>query len=166
MKLHSLLPQQWSVMNIYQRFESIAAIAMMVLVTLVIVVAIVRLAYGVIGGLVLGALNPLDHKVFQSVFGEIITVLIALEFNHSLQYFVSGKKSIVQVKLILLIALLAVARKFIIMDFETTTAETMYGLAAIALVVGIVYWLLREYEDRPHVVQALHRPETPKEEDV
>lgn len=159
MKLQNLLPQQWTVMTPYQRFESVAAIVMMLLVTLVIVVAIVRLASGVIGGLVFGVLNPLDHKVFQGVFGDIVTVLIALEFNHSLQYAVKGKKSIIQTKLILLIALLAVARKFIVMDLEATTVETMLGLAAIALALGIVYWLLREYEDGLHLVQAAPHPE-------
>src|SRR6266508_496723 len=37
-------------------------------------------------GLLLGLLDPLDPGVFQTVFGEILTLLIALEFNHTLQY--------------------------------------------------------------------------------
>jgi len=37
----------------------------------------------------LGTLNPLEHAVFQRVFGEIMTLLIALEFNHTLQYVIS-----------------------------------------------------------------------------
>ena len=93
-------------------------------------------------------MNPLDHKVFQNVFGEIMTVLIALEFNHTLQYVVTRQQSIIQTKVILLIALLAVARKFIILDIKETTAENMFGLAAITLAIGIVYWLLRERDDR------------------
>lgn len=166
MKLQNLLPQQWAAMTPYQRFESVAAIAMMLLVTLVIVVAVIRMASDVISGLVLGVLNPLDNKVFQGVFGDIVTLLIALEFNHSLQYAVKGKRSIVQTKLILLIALLAVSRKFIVMDIEATTAGTMLGLAAIALALGIVYWLLREYEDGLRLIQAAPHPErkTPDEE--
>lgn len=166
MKLQNLLPQQWAAMTPYQRFESVAAIAMMLLVTLVIVVAVIRMASDVISGLVLGVLNPLDNKVFQGVFGDIVTLLIALEFNHSLQYAVKGKRSIVQTKLILLIALLAVSRKFIVMDIEATTAGTMLGLAAITLALGMVYWLLREYEDGLHLIQAAPHSErkTPDEE--
>lgn len=93
-------------------------------------------------------MNPLDHKVFQNVFGEIMTVLIALEFNHTLQYVVTRQQSIIQTKVILLIGLLAVTRKFIILDIKETTAETMFGLAAITFAIGIVYWLLRELDDR------------------
>ncbi len=167
MKLRSYLPQQWGTMTRYQRFESLCAMVMMALIALVIIVAIVRVAYGVINGLVLGALNPLEHKVFQEVFGEIVTVMIALEFNHSLHFVAAGKKSILQVKLLLLIAILAVARTFVIMDLEATKPGTMFGLAAMGLAVGIVYWLLHDRDvERPLLVRP-QRPETPqKEEEV
>ena len=67
------------------------------------------------------ALNPLDYRVFQTVFGEITTVLIALEFNHTLQYVVSREQSVIQTKIVLLISLLALARKFIILDLNDDT---------------------------------------------
>jgi uncharacterized membrane protein (DUF373 family) len=127
MKLRNFLPKQWGAMSLYQRFESLAAMAMTPLVSLVIVVAIVRLAAVIGSGLMLGAVNPLDYAVFQGVFGEIITVLIALEFNHSLQYVVTAQKSLVQTKAILPIALLAVARKFVILDTQETSGATMPG---------------------------------------
>lgn len=140
--------KQWGIMTFYQRFESVIALLLTLLITLVIIVATYRLFTEIINGLVLGAMNPLDHKVFQNVFGEIMTVLIALEFNHTLQYAVTRQQNIIQTKVILLIALLAVSRKFIIMDFKETSAETMFGLAVITLAIGIVYWLLRERDDR------------------
>ncbi len=43
----------------------------------------------VINGPLFGALNPLNHRIFQTVFGEIMTVLIALEFNHTILYIAS-----------------------------------------------------------------------------
>jgi len=150
--------KQWGIMTFYQRFESLVALFLTLLITLVIVVAAFRLFAGVINSLVLGAVDPLDHKVFQTVFGEIMTVLIALEFNHTLQYVVTRQQSIIQTKVILLIALLAVARKFIILDLKETTAESMFGLATITLAIGIVYWLLRERDDRLGQTQALRRP--------
>ncbi|MEQ1813358.1 MAG: phosphate-starvation-inducible PsiE family protein [Candidatus Nitrotoga sp.] len=135
-------------MTFYQRFESVVALFLTLLITLVVTVAVFRLFYGIINDLVLDAMNPLDHKVFQNVFGEIMTVLIALEFNHTLQYVVTRQQNIIQTKVILLIGLLAVTRKFIILDIKETTAETMFGLAAITFAIGIVYWLLRERDDR------------------
>lgn len=86
--------------------------------------------------------------MFQTVFGEILTLLIALEFNHTLQYVVMREQSIIQTKVVLLIALLAIARKFIILDLHEMGSGQLLGLAAIALVLGVVYWLMRERDDR------------------
>jgi uncharacterized membrane protein (DUF373 family) len=140
--------QSWGVLTYYQRFESAVALALTLIIGLIVLIAMFRLGETVIAGLLLGALDPLDHKVFQTVFGEILTVLIALEFNHSLQYVVTREQSIIQIKVVLLIALLALARKFIILDIQEVSAEQMLGLAAISLALGISYWLVRERDDR------------------
>ena len=115
---------------------------------LIILVALFRLTFGVVTGLLFGVLDPLDHDVFQTVFGEILTLLIALEFNHTLQYFVKREQSIIQTKIVLLIALLAIARKFIVLDLSSVSAAQLLGLATITLALGITYWLMRERDDR------------------
>jgi uncharacterized membrane protein (DUF373 family) len=145
----SRLRADWTVQSYYQRFESVVAFVLTVLISLIIVVALYRLAASVISGLLLGVLDPLDFEVFQAVFGEILTLLIALEFNHTLQYVVTREQSIIQTKVVLLIALLAIARKFIILDVKETSAETLLALAAITLVLGAAYWLIRERDERP-----------------
>jgi uncharacterized membrane protein (DUF373 family) len=138
----------WAVQSYYQRFESAVALVLTALITLIILVALYRLAAAIIAGLLLGVLDPLDYGAFQTVFGEILTLLIALEFNHTLQYVVAREQSIIQTKVVLLIALLALARKFIILDIKETSAEHLFGLAAVTLVLGAVYWLIRERDER------------------
>ena len=54
----------------------------------------------------------------------------------------------IQVKTVLLIALLALSRKFVILDIQATGPATIAALASATLVLGIVYWLLRERDDR------------------
>ena len=139
---------EWAILSYYQRFESLVAFALTLVVVSIILVALYRLASEVIVGLLLGVLDPLDHRIFQSVFGEIMTLLIALEFNHTLQYVVKREQSIIQTKVVLLIALLAMARKFIILDLGAVSGEQLLGLAAITLVLGVVYWLMQERDDR------------------
>ena len=139
---------EWRVLSYYQRFEGLVALLLTLVVALIIVVALFRLTYGVVTGLLLGALNPLDHGSFQSVFGEILTLLIALEFNHTLQFVVTRQQSIIQTKIVLLIALLAIARKFIVLDLGSVDAAQLLGLAAITLALAVAYWLMRERDDR------------------
>ncbi len=149
------LKESWEVLSWYQRFESGVALVLTFITGLVILVALYRLATSVVAGLLFGALDPLDYEVFQAVFGEIMTLLIALEFNHTLQYVVTREQSIIQTRVVLLIALLAVARKFIILDLQEVDAGQLLGLAAIALVLAVAYWLIREHDAR------LARPKGP-----
>jgi uncharacterized membrane protein (DUF373 family) len=141
------LKERWAGLSYYQRFESGIALVLTFITGLVILIALYRLATSVILGLVLGALDPLDYEVFQAIFGEIMTLLIALEFNHTLQY-VGREQSIIQTKVVLLIALLAIARKFIILDMHEVDAGELLGLAAVTLVLAVAYWLIREHDVR------------------
>lgn len=138
---------QWKILTHYQRFESAVAFVLTVVIALIVLVALYRLCIGVVTALLFGAVDPLEHTVFQSVFGEIMTLLIALEFNHTLRYVVTKHQSIIQTKIVLLIALLAVARKFIILDIRETTPGYMLGLASITLALGATYWLVRQGSD-------------------
>jgi uncharacterized membrane protein (DUF373 family) len=142
------LRNDWTLMTLYQRFESVVALVLTVVIALVIAVAIFHLATRVIGGLVFGLLDPLDQAVFQVIFGEVLTVLIALEFNHTLQFVVARQESIIQTKVVLLISLLALARKVIVLELDKTSPGELAGLAALTLALGIVYWLMRERDDR------------------
>ena len=110
-------------------------------------VALYRLTTSVILGLVVDSLDPLDNQVFQTIFGEIMTLLIAMEFNHTLQYVVTREQSVIQTKVVLLIALLALTRKFIILDVHEIKPGHLLGLAAITLGLGITYWLMRERDE-------------------
>jgi uncharacterized membrane protein (DUF373 family) len=132
--------------GLYQGFERLVGVVLTGLIGLVILVALYRLAVSVVMGLVRGALDPTDPQVFQSVFGEVLTLMIALEFNHTLQLAGARHESIVQTQVVVLIALLALARKFIIMDFASETPAQVIALAAMAVALGLVYRLTR---DRP-----------------
>jgi uncharacterized membrane protein (DUF373 family) len=141
--------EHWPLMNHYERFEHVVAFILGVIIALVIALALLQLLARVVPLLLSGAIDPLDHDVFQGLFGMIMTLLIALEFKHSIIRVALRRESIVQVKTVVLIALLALSRKFIVLDSKTTEAATIAALALATLVLGVVYWLLREREDRP-----------------
>jgi uncharacterized membrane protein (DUF373 family) len=141
------LQDDWPLLTYYQRFESVVALVLTFVVGLIIVIALFRLTIAVVSGLLLGGLDPLNHDVFQAVFGDIMTLLIALEFNHTLQYVVKRQQSIIQSTVVLLIALLALARKFIILDLHTVTEGQLFGLAGATLALGVAYWLVRHRQD-------------------
>ena len=140
--------EHWPLMNLYDRFEHVVAFILSLIIAVVIALALLQLLVRVVPVLLSGAIDPLDHEVFQGMFGMIMTLLIALEFKHSIIRAALRRESIVQVKTVVLIALLALSRKFIVLDIKATGAQTIAALALATLVLGVVYWLLREHEDR------------------
>lgn len=102
---------------------------------MIIVVSLLQLISIVFSLLIIDAFNPLDHKVFQTVFGMIMTLLIAMEFKHSIVRVALRRDSIIQVKTVILIGLIALARKFVILDPETGPAKVA-ALAGATLALG------------------------------
>jgi uncharacterized membrane protein (DUF373 family) len=139
----------WPILTAYERFETAVALFLTIVIAAVILVALYRLAVSVIDTLVLRTLNPLDHTVFQQVFGQIMTVLIALEFNHTLHYAITAKRGVIQVRVVILIAQLAIVRKLIVTEFYDFRPAWLAGLAALILALGVTYWLMENREGRP-----------------
>ena len=142
-----ILRDQWAIMSFYERFEQTIALVLSAVIAVIIVVSLLQLITIVFALLVLDAFNPLDHRVFQSVFGMIMTLLIAMEFKHSIVRVALRRDNIIQVKTVILIGLIALARKFIILDPEASPGK-IAALAGATLALGAAYWLLRERDDR------------------
>ncbi|ONF43556.1 diguanylate cyclase [Marinobacter lutaoensis] len=137
----------WAMMSFYERFEQVIALVLSAVIAVIIVVSMLQLIFIVVSLLIVDAFNPLDHTVFQSVFGMIMTLLIAMEFKHSIVRVALRRDSIIQVKTVILIALIALSRKFVVLDPEVSPSK-IAALAGATLALGVTYWLLRERDDR------------------
>lgn len=138
--------RHWAVMTLYERFEQVIALVLGAVISVIIIVALAQLIRQVVVLLITDSLDPLAHETFQLVFGMIMTLLIALEFKHSIIKVALRRDSIIQVKTVILIALIALARKFVILDVDTSPAK-IAALAFALLTLGLVYWLMRERDD-------------------
>lgn len=80
-------------------------------------------------------------KTLSEIFGLFLSVLIALEILENITAYL--KKHVVQVKLVIVTSLTAVARKIIILDLEKITGVSLIGLAIAILSLSISYWIVR-----------------------
>jgi uncharacterized membrane protein (DUF373 family) len=138
--------RQWELASAYERFEQVVVLILTGLIIVVIASAVWHLALKILFGLILTSFDPTDPAVFQTVFGMIFTVIIALEFKHSILIMVKRQQSVVQVRTVVLIAMLAVIRKFIIIDLSSSTANQVFALAAGIIALGAVYWLVSDQD--------------------
>jgi hypothetical protein len=76
--------EQWPLMSLYERLEQVVAIVLSLVIAVVTALALAQLLIRIVPLLLTGAMDPLDHDVFQMLFGMIMTPLIAMEFKHSI----------------------------------------------------------------------------------
>ncbi|MBR9652949.1 phosphate-starvation-inducible PsiE family protein [Thalassovita aquimarina] len=75
-----------------------------------------------------------------ATFGSFLAVLIAIEIFVNISMYLST--NVIPVRLVVATALMAIARKVIIFDYDQITPPYIYGTAAVVLALGITYWLI------------------------
>src|SRR5258706_1615817 len=89
---------RWAILTGYERFEQVIATVLSLVIAAVIVIALFQLLHQVLPLLVSGAVNLLDPEVFHALFGSIMTLLIAMEFRHSIIRVALSHQGIIQLK--------------------------------------------------------------------
>ncbi|GBQ18492.1 phosphate-starvation-inducible PsiE family protein [Tanticharoenia sakaeratensis] len=131
-------------------FDLFEELSMLVLTIGIMVIAAIGLFHVVVmvAAVVLSTtFAPTSPAVLQSVFALFFTVLIALEFKHSILVLPEAQShSMIRMRSVLLIGMMATVRKFIVLDLNGVNVLEMLALSAAVLALGSVYWLVR---DRP-----------------
>jgi uncharacterized membrane protein (DUF373 family) len=131
----------WKEMTYYERFEQIVSRIVMVLIAALIVYLLIFIAVDLFDEFKRG-LALADVEALKDVFGSILTILILIEFNHSIALALSKRAGVLQARFVVLIAILVIARKVILLDFSTATFEQLIGISGIAIAFGLLYWLI------------------------
>lgn len=74
------------------------------------------------------------------LFGAFMAVLIAIEILINIIIYL--RDDVIHVKIVMATALMAIARKVIIMDFTVITADYVLATAAVILAMSLGYWLV------------------------
>ena len=140
------LRSKWQTLSIYEKFEETVVGVVTLVIALIAAIATWQLLLHSLKLVRSHLINPADPQVFQGLFGMVLTVLIALEFKHTLLVVKHHRRAIVQVRAVVLIALLALVRRLIILELYQATPSVVAALAGAALALGIVFWLVGNNE--------------------
>ena len=82
-----------------------------------------------------------DKTKLIELFGLFLNTLIALELLENITGYL--KKHVVQVELVVVTALIAVARKIIIFDLSKYSSNELVGLGVAIISLSTSYWLIK-----------------------
>jgi uncharacterized membrane protein (DUF373 family) len=122
------------------RLESWVSKILSIAMLFVILVAVYELVVFMVQELIPPPMDRFGKTLF-TVFGLFLNVLIALEILENITAYL--KKHVVQVELVIVTSLIAIARKIIILDLEKTSGIDLIALAAAILSLSISYWIIR-----------------------
>jgi len=72
------------------------------------------------------------------IFGYFLLVLIGVELIETLKAYL--KKDVIHIRVVLEVALIAMARKVIVEEPNTVPGLTLFGIAALILALGVAYY--------------------------
>jgi uncharacterized membrane protein (DUF373 family) len=84
----------------------------------------------------------LDVEDILQTFGAFMVVLIAVEIFINIRLYLGS--NIIPVELVVATALMAVARKIIVLDLKLVSAEQIGALALVTISLGVTYFLLKK----------------------
>lgn len=76
------------------------------------------------------------------VFGYFLLVLIGVELLETLKAYI--KRDVIHVRVVLEVALIAMARKVIIEEPNAVPSLTLFGIAALILALGVAFYFERQ----------------------
>jgi uncharacterized membrane protein (DUF373 family) len=127
--------------------ESLVSKVLSIAMVIVIVVAITDLGIFLFQNLFISPVGFFNKTLIQ-IFGLFLNVLIALELLENITAYL--KKHVIQVELVIVTSLIAVARKIIIFDFSKASGIDLIGLAIAIFSLSISYWLIRRLNSKPN----------------
>ena len=128
-------------MHYLDSFERIITRILLVTMAVVVVLATIEVIWFVIKDVFTPPVFLLEIEELLDLFGLFLLVLIGLELLHSVRIYIEHKE--VHVESVLSVALIAVARKIIILDPKDETAGMLLGIAALVFALVVGYYVVR-----------------------
>ncbi|MGA8551199.1 MAG: phosphate-starvation-inducible PsiE family protein [Stellaceae bacterium] len=133
--------------RLYDRFELIISAVLLIVISAIIIYTTTVMVMTLIGDIDAG-IHFTDQNALKETFGLILTILILIEFNHSIALAMRRRSGVLEVRVVILISIIVIARKLILLDYAKTGLDTLLGLGGLALSLGALYWLLSDVERR------------------
>ncbi len=111
-----------------------------VLMTFVIFWSVVNMFFLLYRKLSSSPFDLLDLSYILPIFGAFMIVLIAIEIFINITVYL--REDVIHVKIVIATALMAIARKLIVFDFNKLNYLHLLGLAAVIMALSLAYWLI------------------------
>jgi len=107
----------------------------------IVFLSTVELGWIIIEDIITPPVFLLDINELLDIFGMFLLVLIGVELLETVKMYLNEKK--VHVEVVFTVAMIAIARKVIILDVKELSSLTLIGIGAIIIALSSGYYLIK-----------------------
>ncbi len=126
-------------------FQKIVIAVLTALMALVVMLSTLELAYTIALDIVSPPFAFLDIDELLSIFGYFLLVLIGIELLETFSIYL--REHAINVQVVFMVAMIAIARKVIILDAKEISSLTLIGIGFIILSLAAGYYLVKKSQD-------------------
>ena len=125
-----------------QKFEKMIILVLIVMMAIVLLLATIELGWIIVKDVITPPVFLLEIDELIEIFGLFMLVLIGIELLETIIKTYIDKRS-EHISIVMAVALIAIARKVIILDVQDLAGETLLGIAAIIIALAVGYYLIK-----------------------
>lgn len=125
-----------------KRVERYIIKTLIAFMSILLIIATLQLGYEVIKAIITSNGFLIDMEGLMGLFGVFLLVLIGIELLDTIKVYF--REHVIHVEVVMLVAIIAVARKVIVMDFDKYSGLEVIGIAAIILALAGGYYLIKK----------------------
>ncbi len=115
---------------------------LIVMMSIILVLATLELGYYLVRNIVFSEYLLLDLDDLMDLFGVFLLVLIGIELLDTIKVYL--KENQVHVEVVVLVAIIALARKIVILKVEEMSGEVIIGIGILIIALSIAYYLIKK----------------------
>lgn len=134
-----------------KKYEKMIVIALIFMMMFVITIETIQLGWLIIEDLISPPMMFLTVADLLEIFGFFLLVLIGLELLETIKAYLV--ENVIHVEIVLEVALIALARKAIILDIEKHEGLTLIGTAGLILALSVAFYCIKRWVSSPLSVE-------------
>ena len=123
-----------------EKVERVVVVTLLVMMALVVCLSTVELGWFIIKDVITPPIFLLEIDELLDIFGMFLLVLIGVELLETVKMYLTQKT--VHVEVVFMVAMIAIARKVIILDINELPSLTLIGIGVIVVSLSAGYYLL------------------------
>ena len=128
--------------NLLRYFEMALIFGILIVISVILILAFVDIVHEIKTMIMSPPAFVISAGDLMDLFSLLLVLLIGLELLETIKAFL--KEDIVHVEFIILVAIIAIARKVIVWDFNKYSFEELLGLTGMIVGLGVTYFLIKK----------------------